>query len=56
MESGRITQPDPGAPLADPARISQLYGIDVCTAQVDGVTVVLPRPAWKRQEAQKVSS
>lgn len=48
MEAGQITQPEPGAPLADAARISRLYGIEVCTAKVDGVTVVLPKPPAAR--------
>ena len=45
MESGRITQPEPGAPLADARRISRLYGIEVCTAEVAGVSIVVPVPA-----------
>ena len=44
MEAGQITQPQAGAPLADAERISRLYGIEVCTTQVEGVTVVLPKP------------
>lgn len=44
MEAGRITLPEPGAPMADAARISRLYSIEVCTAKVDSVTVVLPKP------------
>ena len=44
MESGRITQPEPGAPLADAKRIGRLYGIEVCTAEVAGVSIVVPVP------------
>ncbi|MDO5652665.1 MAG: ABC transporter ATP-binding protein [Brachymonas sp.] len=49
MESGCISQPEKDAPLADAARISRLYGIEVCTADIEGTTVVIPKPDRARQ-------
>lgn len=49
MEAGRITQPEPGAPLADAERIGRLYGLEVCAAEVAGVSIVIPSPDAARQ-------
>lgn len=48
MESGQVTQPAQGEPLADAQRISRLYGIDVCMTEIEGVSVVLPQPSQAR--------